>query len=115
MGRATADDHEEAAAVVEDGGRVARAPQRVVAPRGSVLGVTAADGDGGVRVVTVQNGSAADDAGLRAGDVITKFGNDSLTTVTELRRRLAAHDPDDDLTLTVRRDGDTRTVKVQFD
>jgi putative serine protease PepD len=86
----------------------------------AVLGVsaqTAAD-DGnaevgtGAQVVQVQPGGAAAEAGLRAGDVVTAVGDRVVTTSTELTAAVRGAAPGDEVTLTVRRDGQTRSVEV---
>ncbi len=78
----------------------------------ALLGVTPADTAGGVRIATVKNGSAADDAGLRAGDVITSVGPTRVTSSAQIRSIIAGHQPGDALTLTIKRDGSSKTVHV---
>jgi putative serine protease PepD len=86
----------------------------------AVLGVnaqTAADGGNpevgtGAQVVQVQPGGAAAEAGLEAGDVVTAVGDRPVTTSTELTAAVRSAAPGDRVTLTVRRDGQTRTVEV---
>jgi putative serine protease PepD len=78
----------------------------------ALLGVTPADTANGVRVATVKNGSAADDAGLKDGDVITAVGSTQITSSAQIRAIIAGHQPGDALTLTIRRDGSSKTVHV---
>jgi putative serine protease PepD len=78
----------------------------------ALLGVTPADTGNGVRIATVKSGSAADDAGLKAGDVITAVGSTEITSSAQLRAIIAGHQPGDGLTLTIRRDGASKTVHV---
>jgi putative serine protease PepD len=78
----------------------------------ALLGVTPADTANGVRIATVQSGSAADDAGLKAGDVITTVGSTDVTTSAQIRAIIAGHQPGDGLTLTIRRGGSSKTVHV---
>ncbi|MFF7979048.1 S1C family serine protease [Streptomyces sp. NPDC007901] len=66
----------------------------------------------GVAVVTVQPGGAADKAGIRAGDIITKVGEDDITTITSLAVSLASDRPGQRTTVTYGRDGVRRTVDV---
>ncbi|PRY43226.1 putative serine protease PepD [Geodermatophilus tzadiensis] len=86
----------------------------------AVLGVqaqtAASDANSGVgtgaQVVQVQDGGAAASAGLRAGDVVTAVGDRAVTTSTELTAAVRSRAPGDEVTLTVRRDGQTSTVHV---
>ena len=78
----------------------------------ALLGVTPADTGNGVRVATVKSGSAADDAGLKAGDVITAVGSTQITSSAQIRAIIAGHEPGDGLTLTIRRAGSSKTVHV---
>ncbi len=67
---------------------------------------------GGVGVVTVTSGGAADRAGLQAGDVITAAGSQQTPDTTALSQALAAASPGDKIALTVSGDGEERTVQV---
>ena len=61
------------------------------------LGVSMGDG---LTLVGVVDGSAADRAGLGAGDTVTSLGGTEVWTQTQLRRAVAAHDPGDRVTVT---------------
>jgi putative serine protease PepD len=78
----------------------------------ALLGVTPSDTANGVRIATVKSGSAADDAGLKQGDVITAVGSTQITSSAQIRAIIAGHRPGDALTLTIRRDGASKTVHV---
>ncbi|MGY1739213.1 MULTISPECIES: S1C family serine protease [unclassified Blastococcus] len=69
----------------------------------------------GAQVVQVQPGSPAADAGLTPGDVVTAVGDRPVTTSTELTAAVRSYAPGDQVTLTVERDGETRTVDVTLD
>ena len=66
----------------------------------------------GALVADVSPGGAADKAGLRQGDVVTKVGGEVITGSESLVATIRGHRPGDKVTLTVVRDNDTRTVKV---
>lgn len=63
----------------------------------------------GVYVSSVVENSPAEDAGLRAGDVILKYEGQRLAGADELIDLVAAGEPGDEITLTLSRDG--RTLK----
>jgi S1-C subfamily serine protease len=76
----------------------------------TVLGPDGAPG--GVGVVSVVSGGAAERAGLQPGDVITSVGSSQTPDTTALSQALAAAQPGDKVTVTVSRDGQGRTVQV---
>ena len=78
----------------------------------ALLGVTPADPANGVRIATVKSGSAADDAGLKQGDVITAVGRTRITSSAQIRALIAGKQPGDALTLSIKRDGSSKTVHV---
>ncbi|HVU79458.1 MAG TPA: trypsin-like peptidase domain-containing protein [Gaiellaceae bacterium] len=78
----------------------------------ALLGVTPAAATGGVKIASVENGSGADNAGLKVGDVITGVDGTAVTQPEQLRAIIAQHKPGDTITLTVRRGSDTKTVKA---
>ena len=78
----------------------------------ALLGVSPANASGGVRVASVQSGSAAGSAGLKAGDVIVAVDGHAVTTPEQLRAIIAADRPGDTITLKLRRGRSTTTVKA---
>jgi putative serine protease PepD len=67
---------------------------------------------GGVTVSQVSSGSAADSAGLKAGDVITAVDGTKVATAEKLRAIIAGHKPGDTITLTIQRSGSSQTLKA---
>lgn len=67
---------------------------------------------GGVAIVEVSPGGAAADAGLRAGDIITKLDDERITTMTSLLEALASAKPGDQVTVTYTRGGRSATARV---
>jgi S1-C subfamily serine protease len=84
------------------------------------LGVSArTDADGqngevgtGARIERVEPGSAAEEAGLQVGDVVTAVGDRPVTTSTELTAAVRSQAPGEEVTLTVRRGGQSRSIAV---
>ncbi|MEU6661455.1 trypsin-like peptidase domain-containing protein [Streptomyces sp. NPDC046821] len=66
----------------------------------------------GVAIVQVSNGGAAQKAGLKAGDIIIKFGGTAVTTVDSLSEEIAARKPGDKVTVTYTRNGTQKTADV---
>jgi membrane-associated protease RseP (regulator of RpoE activity) len=67
----------------------------------------------GVEVVAVREGSAADRAGLRRGDVITAIDEDTTADTAGVERRFRAAQPDTTFLLTVRRDQRYRVLPLE--
>lgn len=66
----------------------------------------------GVAVVEARNDGAADKAGIKAGDIITKLGDAEITTITSLSEALAGEKPGDKAQVTYVRDGADKTADV---
>jgi putative serine protease PepD len=86
------------------------------------MGVSVADASSngglltGAGIQAVTDGSAAAQAGLKKGDVITKVDGQVVTDSESLVATIRGHRPGDTVRLTVVRGGnDTRTVKVVLD
>jgi serine protease Do len=69
---------------------------------------------GGAFVGSVQNGSAADKAGIQPGDVIVKFNGKEIGTSAELPPLVGAMSPGSRASVTLLRDGKQRDVVVSL-
>ena len=69
---------------------------------------------GAAQVRSVVPGSAADEAGVREGDVIVAINGDQLGNHLELTQKVSSLRPGDTITLTVNREGDTERIEVQL-
>jgi putative serine protease PepD len=76
----------------------------------ALLGVQVRTAASGVGVSQVSSGSAADSAGLKAGDVITTVDGTTVASADKLRAIIAGHKPGDRITLTVLRGGSTKSL-----
>ncbi|KQT92091.1 hypothetical protein ASG49_08975 [Marmoricola sp. Leaf446] len=89
---------------------------------GVSVGDTGQDGQGGqtgqpsqgALVSEVENGGAADSAGLRNGDVITKVDDEVIDGSESLVATIRGHRPGDDVTITYVRDGRTATTQADL-
>lgn len=66
----------------------------------------------GVALVSVSKGGAAQKAGLKVGDIITKLGDAPVTTITSLSEALAADKPGQKVTVTYLRSDAKKTADV---
>jgi putative serine protease PepD len=66
----------------------------------------------GAVVQSVSNGGPADDAGLRAGDIVTALGNTTIKGSNDLVAAIATHKSGDKVDVTVRRGSQTLKLAV---
>jgi putative serine protease PepD len=69
----------------------------------------------GARINQVNDGSAAQGAGLRNGDIITKVDDTLITGADSLVATVRSYRPGDKVTVTYTRDGDEHTVTLTLD
>lgn len=69
----------------------------------------------GAYVYSVDSGSAAERAGLQAGDIITKIGDTEITSYTGLRGALRGFSAGDTAPVTLYRAGESLTATIVFD
>jgi len=81
-------------------------------PKHSYLGVHLASNGAGATVATIEAGGPADQAGLHVGDVITAIDGRLVTTTDQFIATIDNYAPGQSVTLTIRRGGSTRQVKV---
>jgi putative serine protease PepD len=80
------------------------------------LGIQVGDasGNAGAQVSCVVSGSPADDAGLKAGDVITAVGTTQITSADDLTAAVNSYKPGDKVTMKVTHSGSSKSVPVTF-
>jgi putative serine protease PepD len=69
----------------------------------------------GAKVSLVDNGSAAQNAGIKAGDVITKIDDHLITSSDSLVAMVRSYRPGDTVSVTFDRGGSSHTVRVTLD
>ena len=73
------------------------------------------DVDSGVFVYSVEEGGAADKAGLKMGDVIIKVDDTDITSMEDLTAVKKQYSAGDTATFTIYREGQETTVEVTWD
>ena len=69
----------------------------------------------GAYVISVNEGSAADKAGLRVADIITKMGDDDITSTESLNLAKRKYKAGDTTAVAIRRDGEDLELSITFD
>lgn len=73
------------------------------------------ENDEGVLVEHVARDGAAEDAGVRNGDVIVEFNGEKVDSSKKLRFLVAEADPGDEIELKVKRRGKMKSIEVRLD
>jgi serine protease Do len=76
------------------------------------LGVMTDKTDDGAKITDVTEGSAAEKAGLKEGDVITKIGDDKVAGPDDLYKAVGKHKPDEKIAITYLRSGKQATANA---
>lgn len=66
----------------------------------------------GVLVTEVEEDSPAENAGLRAGDIITKINDEEITSTAELSKTVRSYAPDTNVAVSVLRDGKKKKLNA---
>lgn len=85
----------------------------LTSPDGAQPGALAAQD--GAQIVEITDGSAAAEAGLEPGDIITKLDDTHITDADALVATIRSYRPGDEVTVTYLRDGEERTATVALD
>lgn len=76
------------------------------------LGVSTQDHDKGAKIESVTDESAAEKAGLKEGDIITKVDDSNIGSPSDLTKAITKHKPEEKATITYLRDGKEQKVTV---
>lgn len=80
----------------------------------AMLGVTTEKTDKGVKVEEITKGSAAEKAGLKEDDVITKVGDKKIETTDDLTAAIKKQKPGDKVDVTYLRDGKEQKASAEL-
>ena len=69
----------------------------------------------GAYISSVIKGTPARDAGMKAGDIITKFGGEEVNTSNNLAKLIAKHKVGDKVKIEVLRDDETKTLTATLE
>ncbi len=72
---------------------------------GALLGVATEKSENGAKIVEVTKETAADKAGLKAGDIITKVNDSKISDPEDLTKAIGKFKPEDKVTITYLREG----------
>lgn len=78
----------------------------------AALGVRIEDAGVGAQIVEVAEGSAAEKAGLKEGDVITAVNGITIEKPSDLIRKIAKYEPNEHIEVDYERNGKRKTAKV---
>jgi putative serine protease PepD len=79
------------------------------------LGVSSTDASSsGAKIASVNSGGPAASAGLQAGDVVTSLGGKAVSNSSALSSLVNEHKPGDTVTVTLTRDGQSKTLQVKL-
>jgi serine protease Do len=85
---------------------------RKIKTNSAFLGVMSEKTEQGAKITDVTKGSAAEKAGLKEGDVITKINNSTVSSPDDLYKVVGQFKPDDKVTITYLRDGKQQTAQA---
>jgi serine protease Do len=80
----------------------------------AMLGVITESEDKGAEIQSVTEGSAADKAGLKKGDIITKIDNKAIETHDDVANAVKGHKPGEKVSVTFLRNNKTQTVTAEL-
>jgi hypothetical protein len=78
------------------------------------LGIYVQETSDGLKVSGFTNGSKAEDAGIKSGDIIKKLDGTETGSYEEVRSFLKEKEAGDTVTVTVERDGEEKEIKVEL-
>jgi serine protease Do len=80
----------------------------------AMLGVTTEGHDKGAEVKSITKESAAEKAGLKKGDILTKVGDQAIESTDDVTKAIRAHKPGDKINITYLRDGKEQKATAEL-
>lgn len=80
----------------------------------AMLGVTTEGDDKGAEILSITKESAAEKAGLKKGDVITKIGDKKIESSDDVTEAVRSHKPGDKVSITYLRDDKSQTTTAEL-
>jgi serine protease Do len=80
----------------------------------AMLGVVTDDNEKGAAITSVTKESAAEKAGLKKGDIITKIGDKKISDQDDVSAVIKSHKPGDKVTITIIRDGKEEKITAEL-
>jgi serine protease Do len=80
----------------------------------AMLGVTTEGDDKGAEILSVSKESAAEKAGLKKGDIITKIDDKKIESSDDVTEAIRSHKPGDKVSITYLRDGKSQTTTTEL-
>ena len=80
----------------------------------AMLGVVTDEDDKGAKISSVTKESAAEKAGLKSGDIITRIDNKKIENAEDVSEAVHAHKPGDKIALTILRDGKEQKINTEL-
>ncbi|MDB5197564.1 MAG: hypothetical protein JWP88_1935 [Flaviaesturariibacter sp.] len=80
----------------------------------AMLGVVTDEDDKGAEVTSITKESAAEKAGLKKGDIITKIGDKKIEGTEDVSEAVRSHKPGDKVGITVLRDGKEQKLTAEL-
>jgi len=91
------------------------APKKPGAPNKALLGVMTMAAGNGAKVTNVSKGSAAEKAGIKNDDIITKVGDEKIENPADLAKAVAKYKPEEIVNIILLRDKKEQMVKATLD
>jgi serine protease Do len=80
----------------------------------AMLGVTTEGDDKGAEILSITKESAAEKAGLKKGDIITKIGDEKIESSDDVTEAIRSHKPGDKVSITYLRDDKSQTATAEL-